>query len=88
MSYIYAEVSVGFARIEEVEAALPADTFRRLPIPWEAAFLVGKAFVDYRRCTRAGSGFVPVNARYAAVPALFSASTAHCTCAGRGEGIE
>ena len=31
---IYAEVSIGFAKIEEVEAALPADSFRREPLPW------------------------------------------------------
>jgi len=30
---IYAEVSIGFARIEEVEAALPLDQFRRCPCP-------------------------------------------------------
>jgi predicted nucleic acid-binding protein len=46
---IYAEVSIGFARIEEVEAALPLDQFRRLPVPWEAGFLAGKAFVRYRQ---------------------------------------
>lgn len=46
---IYAEVSIGFNRIEEVEAALPETTFRRLPLPCEAAFLAGKAFLQYRR---------------------------------------
>jgi predicted nucleic acid-binding protein len=45
---IYAEVSVGYARIENLEAAL-ADGFRRDPLPWEAAFLAGKCFVAYRR---------------------------------------
>lgn len=46
---VYAEVSIGFERIEEVEAALPGHHFRRLPIPLEAAFLAGKAFLSYRR---------------------------------------
>jgi len=46
---IYAEVSVGFARIEELEEALPAELFRRDPLPYEAAFLAGKCFLDYRR---------------------------------------
>jgi predicted nucleic acid-binding protein len=46
---IYAEVSVRFERIEELEAALPTDLLARLPIPYEAAFLAGKCFVDYRR---------------------------------------
>ena len=46
---IYAEVSVGFDRIEDVEAALPLDLYRREPVPFEAAFLAGKAFLAYRR---------------------------------------
>ena len=46
---IYAEVSIGFHRIEDVEAAMPLAYFRRAPIPWEAAFLAGKCFLDYRR---------------------------------------
>ena len=45
---IYAEVSVGFERIEELDAALPADAFTRLELPWEAGFLAGKAFLQYR----------------------------------------
>lgn len=46
---IYAEVSIRFQRIEALEEALPADTFLRLPLPWEAAFLAGKCFVRYRK---------------------------------------
>jgi predicted nucleic acid-binding protein len=46
---IYAEVSVGFARIEELEEALPHDAFTRRTLPWEAAFLAGKCFLRYRR---------------------------------------
>ncbi len=46
---IYAEVSVGFERIEELDEVLPADSFRREPLPWEAAFLAGKCFLAYRR---------------------------------------
>lgn len=46
---IYAEVSIRFERIEELEEALPAAMFRRDPLPWEAAFLAGKCFVQYRR---------------------------------------
>jgi predicted nucleic acid-binding protein len=46
---IYAEVSVGFERIEEVDSALPEDDFERRPLPWEAAFLAGKCFLSYRR---------------------------------------
>jgi len=46
---IYAEVSVGFDRIEDVEEALPSAFFRRDPIPWEAAFLAARCFLAYRR---------------------------------------
>jgi predicted nucleic acid-binding protein len=46
---IYAEVSIGFERIEEIEAVLADDFFHREALPWEAAFLAGKAFLSYRR---------------------------------------
>jgi hypothetical protein len=55
---VYAEVSIGFERIEDVEEALPAEAFRRLPLPYEAAFLAGKAFMAYRR--RGGRAPVPL----------------------------
>ncbi len=46
---IYAEVSIGFEKIEELEAILPINFFHRLDLPWEAAFLAGKCFVQYRQ---------------------------------------
>ena len=46
---VYAEVSTGFARIEDLDDALPAELLERRPLPWEAAFLAGKCFLDYRR---------------------------------------
>jgi hypothetical protein len=46
---VYAEVSIGFHRIEDVEMALPQSSFRRDPLPWEAAFLAGKCFLAYRK---------------------------------------
>lgn len=46
---IYAEVSIRYERIEELEEALPPDVFRREPLPYEAGFLTGKAFLVYRR---------------------------------------
>jgi predicted nucleic acid-binding protein len=46
---IYAEVSIGFKQIEELETALPSDFFRRDPLPFEAAFLAGQSFLEYRR---------------------------------------
>lgn len=46
---IYAEVSVGFERIEDLEALMPPTEIVRAPLPWEAAFLAGKCFLAYRR---------------------------------------
>lgn len=46
---VYAEVSVRFSRIEDLEAALPAQLIEREAIPFEAAFLAGKCFQTYRR---------------------------------------
>src|SRR5208337_227186 len=46
---IYAEVSIRYTRIEDLEAALPKSMFDREAIPYEAAFLAGKTFVAYRR---------------------------------------
>ena len=55
---IYAEVSIGFRQIEELEAVLPPQVFELRPIPREAAFLAGKCFLKYRR--RAGSKTRPL----------------------------
>ncbi len=46
---IYCEVSVGFQRIEELEDAVKACGFQHLPLPREALFLAGKAFLSYRK---------------------------------------
>jgi predicted nucleic acid-binding protein len=46
---IYAEVSIRYSRIEDLEAALPKEIVDREAIPFEAAFLAGKSFVAYRR---------------------------------------
>lgn len=46
---VYAEISVRFERIEELDEALAGDAFEHHPIPREAAFLAGKVFLRYRR---------------------------------------
>jgi predicted nucleic acid-binding protein len=46
---IYAECSIGFARIEEVESLFETLGFMMKPIPREALFLAGKAFLQYKR---------------------------------------
>ena len=46
---VYGEVSVRYSSIEDVDEALPSDHFRRDDIPYAAAFLAGKVFLEYRR---------------------------------------
>ena len=70
---IYAEVSIGFVRIEEVDAALPPSTFHRLALPWEAAFLAGKCFLAYRK--RRGTRASPLPDLYIGAHASVSGLT-------------
>ena len=46
---IYAEVSVGYDTIEELDDLLPASDYEREPLPYAAGFAAGKAFLQYRR---------------------------------------
>lgn len=55
---VFAEVAAGFDAIEDVEEALPEAYLRREPLPWAAAFLAGRAFVQYRR--RGGTTSAPL----------------------------
>ncbi|MGH6958504.1 MAG: type II toxin-antitoxin system VapC family toxin [Caulobacteraceae bacterium] len=56
---IYAETSVRFSRMEAFDAVLADARIDREPIPYEAAFLAGKAFLDYRRRGGARSSPLP-----------------------------
>lgn len=56
---VYSEVSVRFTTVESLEDALPPQDYRREPIPWAAAFLAGKVFVDYRRNRGTKSSTLP-----------------------------
>lgn len=55
---VFAEVSVNYSRIEDADAAFPEAMFLREAIPYEAAFLAGKAYLDYRR--RGGTRSAPL----------------------------
>lgn len=59
---VYAEVSVGFALIEDLNDALPATQFIREHLPYSAGFLAGKAFLAYRR--RGGARTTPLTDFY------------------------
>ena len=55
---VYAEVSTGFDRIEDLDGAIAAGDFRREPLPYDAGFVAGKAFLTYR--TRGGQKRSPL----------------------------
>jgi predicted nucleic acid-binding protein len=46
---IYAEASVGFASLDEIDERMPAHILRRAPLPYTAGFLAAKAHQAYRR---------------------------------------
>jgi predicted nucleic acid-binding protein len=46
---VYAEVSVRFELVEELELALSQRWLRKEDLPWDAAFLAARVFVRYRR---------------------------------------
>ncbi len=48
-SIIYTEVSIGFNKVEEVEAAIDTLGVKVLEMPREALFLSGKVFLKYRK---------------------------------------
>lgn len=56
---IYAELSLAFRRIEELEAMLTKTGLRVEPIPREALFLAGKVFLQYRRKGGTKTGVLP-----------------------------
>jgi len=55
---VYAELSVHYDSIEALEAGISGYPFARLALPWEAAFVAGKAYRRYRR--RGGSKRSPL----------------------------
>ncbi len=78
---IYAEVSVGFDRIEDLEETLIPDFFRRLPLPYEAGFLAGKCYTMYRK--RGGVKRSPLPDFYIGAHAAVSGLTLLTRDAGR-----
>jgi len=60
-------------RIEELDEALPPEYYRRVPLPWEAAFLAGQCFMNYRR--RGGSRRSPMPDFYVGAHAALTSLT-------------
>ena len=55
---VFAEVSIGYPTPEECEWALAVQGIERVPIPWPAAFLAGRAFASYKQ--RGGRKLAPL----------------------------
>ncbi len=56
---VYAEFSLGFRRIEEVDGVLAAARIETIAIPREVLFLAGKAFQRYRAAGGARGSVLP-----------------------------
>lgn len=69
---IYAELSVGVARVEDLDDALTV-RIEREELPWEGAFLACRLFVEYRR--RGGARLSPLPDFYIAAHAAVSDRT-------------
>ena len=72
---IYAELSIAYERIEELESMLARGGFRVDAVPREALFLAGKAFLQYRRKSGSKTGVLPdffigAHAAVAGIPLL------------------
>ena len=55
---IYAEVSIRFQNVIELDSVLPLDLCRRDALPYPAAFLAARAFIKYRK--QGGSRTAPM----------------------------
>jgi len=55
---VFAEVSIGYRTAEACQEALAVQGIERVPIPWPAAFLAGRAFAAYR--DRGGPKLAPL----------------------------
>ena len=70
---VYAEVSLGFERIEDLDDSVPPDYFVREPLPWDGAFLAARAFAKYKR--RGGSRHHPLPDFYIGAHAVIAGYT-------------
>ena len=81
---IYADISTGFATEVSLEATLAPTGLRRLPLPFAAAFVAGKAFLEYRR--RGGARTSPLPDFYIGAHAAVSGLVLLTRDAGRYRG--
>ena len=56
---VYAEISIRYAKIEDLDAMLANAGVRIAPVPRSALFLAGKAFLRYRQSGGVRAGVLP-----------------------------
>ena len=56
---IYGELAIGFDSVEDLDAALPQAWIRREDVPYPAAFLAARCFLEYRRRGGARTSVLP-----------------------------
>ena len=56
---IYAEISVGYDTVEELDDLLPASDYEREPLPYTAGFTAGKAFLQLFQVIQACLPLIP-----------------------------
>ena len=81
---VYAELSVRYARIEDLEAMLDDGAIEVARTPWDALFLAGKIFVQYRKSGGARTGvlpdfFISAHAAASGLPQLTRDGRRYCT---------
>lgn len=78
------EGSIGFDRIEDLEAALPSEAFQRENLPWAAAFLAGNCYLRYRwrgvRRSPLPDRFIGAHAAVRGIPLLTRDARRYRTC--------
>ncbi len=89
---IYAELSIGFERIEELEAVLSETGIALAEIPRPALFLAGKVFRAYKRKGGARTGVLPdffigAHAAVARLPLLSREAGRAVTASCRGVAV-
>ncbi|HQV68292.1 MAG TPA: PIN domain-containing protein [Thermoflexales bacterium] len=78
---IYAELSNAFDTQKELDDYFSPDNFSRLALPWNAAFLAGRAFREYRK--KGGVKTAPLPDFYIGAHALVEGLTLLTRDAGR-----
>jgi predicted nucleic acid-binding protein len=56
---IYAELAIGYPSVEALDAALPQTWIRREEVPYPAAFLAARCYLECRRRGGARTGVLP-----------------------------